>query len=100
MRKERRIRETTQGRRTDPSVLPSPPTTAPRVPCSTLFSAPADRGAEPNSVTSDVTSLKSEVTSEVTPEPGSDSTPLGFWSARLVFGRDHGGGALHEENLS
>lgn len=76
-------------------LLSSPPTTAPRVPCSMFFSAPGDGGAEWKSVIPDVTSVKSELKSE----PGSDPAPLGFWNARLVLGRDHGD-ARREANLA
>lgn len=50
---------------------------APRVPCSMFSSAPGDGGTKLKSVISDVTSGKSEVTSELKPEPGSDPTHLG-----------------------
>lgn len=71
--------KSTQGMRMQPSILPSCPlTTAPRVPCSMFFSTPGDRGAEVMSVILDVTSVRSEVMSELTSELGSDSTPLGF----------------------
>lgn len=63
----------------DPSILPSCPlTTAPRVPCSMFFSTLGDGGAELMSVMSDVTSVRSEVMSELTSELCSDSTPLDF----------------------
>lgn len=79
VRKEDGGRKGTQGMRMEPSILLSRPlTTAPRVPCSMFFSTPGDRGAELMSVILDVTSVRSEVMSELTSELGSDSTPLDF----------------------
>lgn len=79
VRKEDGGRKGTQGMRMEPSiVLSCPLTTTPRVPCSMFFSTPGDGGAEPMSVTIDVTSVRSEVMSELMSELGSDSTPLVF----------------------
>lgn len=79
MRKEDGGRKGTQGMRMEPRILLSCPlTTAPRVPCSMFFSTLGDGGAEPMSVIIDVTSVRSEVMSELTSELGSDSAPLVF----------------------
>lgn len=60
-------------------LLSCPLMTTPRVPRSMSFSTPGDGGAELMSVTTDMTSVRSEVMSKLTSELGSDSTPLVFW---------------------
>lgn len=55
-----------------------------------FFSAPGDGGAELMSVMSDVTSVRSEVTSEVVSELGSDSTPLGLGNTWRIILRGEG----------
>lgn len=62
----------------EPSIPCSSLTTAPRLPCSMFFSTLGDGGSEPMSGILDMTSLRSEVMSELKSELGSDSTPLGF----------------------
>lgn len=72
-------KRSTQGMRMEASIRSSCPlTTTPRVPFSIVFDPPSDGGSELMSVTLDVTSVKSEVMSELTLELSSDSTPLGF----------------------
>lgn len=72
-------KRSTQGMRMEASIRSSCPlTTTPRVPFSIVFNPPSDGGSELMSVILDVTSVRSEVMSELTLELSSDSTPLAF----------------------
>lgn len=82
-----------QEARTRPKKISSScfPTTAPRVPCSTLSSTPGKGAVEATLVKSEVISVSSEVMSEVISELrselSSDSAPLGLRNTRRTWMR-------------